>query len=191
MISCTISGFAQSHAERYRDVRTPSDLETRTQQTAQYGIVRTYGDVHAPAAPPDVPPNLAMPSGFRPMVESMLRRSATFRRQCLRIALAKDLRVFLRSAPTAQTSGVRARTSLRTTADGVHAVVELVSLHDPVELIAHEIEHVIERLDGVDLRRQAALPGTGVHNGGDGTYETRRAVRTGLIVAREVRFRIP
>jgi len=56
-------------------------------------------------------------------------------------------------------------------------------------LIAHEIEHVIERLDGVDLRARAALPGTGVRlcDGGDDAFETIRARRAGLAVAEEVR----
>jgi hypothetical protein len=51
------------------------------------------------------------------------------------------------------------------------------------ELLAHEFEHVLEQLDGVDLRREAAegrawlLPG--------GVFETRRAFATGVQVLRE------
>ena len=45
------------------------------------------------------------------------------------------------------------------------------------ELIAHEFEHVIEQLDGVDLAAHAALPHTGVTSIGHSTdiFETMRA----------------
>jgi hypothetical protein len=85
---------------------------------------------------------------------------------------------------------LRARTSFWTGRDGRrYATVEIGPLDDQVELIAHEIEHVIERLDGVDLRARAALRGTGVHQcvGGNDAFETIRATRAGLAVAQEVR----
>jgi hypothetical protein len=67
--------------------------------------------------------------------------------------------------------------------------IYLSRLDDPVELIAHELEHVIEQLDHVDLPSRAALPGTGVRRtvSPDGAFETTRASQTGLRVAQEVR----
>jgi len=51
------------------------------------------------------------------------------------------------------------------------------------ELIAHEIEHIVEQLDGVDLEAQA---GNGaVWSSGHRTFETRRAIEVGRRVARE------
>ena len=60
---------------------------------------------------------------------------------------------------------------------------------DDVELIAHEMEHVIEQLDEIDLPSLADLPDTGVHHtlSAGVTFETSRAAQTGLRVAREVR----
>ena len=137
-----------------------------------------------------LPPNLKIPDMYRSYVKSMLRLSPTFRRQCLRIANALGLTVVLRQFLTRPPERMRARTTFWTAPDGRrYATVEIGALDDPVELIAHEIEHVIERLDGVDLRARAALPGTGVHlcDGGDGAFETIRATRAGLAAAEEVR----
>jgi len=53
---------------------------------------------------------------------------------------------------------------------------------------SHEIEHVIEQLDDVDLAAQARLPDTGVHSvsADSHVYETARALRVGLKVTEEV-----
>ncbi len=54
------------------------------------------------------------------------------------------------------------------------------------ELVAHEIEHILEQLDGVDLKTQA---GSGaVWKSDDGAFETRRAIEAGKRVAREIRM---
>jgi hypothetical protein len=182
---CSVPAFAQSHAERPWDswaASAPADLLT----VAAYGTVRAYAAADQLAGEPDIPSSITVPTAFRPLLQSMLRRSATFRRQCRRIALASQLRIVLRPAPV-WPSSARARTRLLTTSEGLLAFMELVSLEDPIELIAHEFEHVVERLDGVDLRHQAALPRTGVRSCADGSYETLRAKRVGEQVALEVR----
>jgi hypothetical protein len=56
---------------------------------------------------------------------------------------------------------------------------------DPAELMAHEFEHIVEQLDGVDLPVRAAVPGSGVRACSDGSYETIRAARIGRLVADE------
>jgi hypothetical protein len=154
-------------------------------------VVRVYVPVDArPAWGVTLPPNLKIPDMYRSYVKSMLRLSPTFRRQCLRIANALGLTVVLRQFLARPPERMRARTSFWTAPDGRrYATVEIAALDDPVELIAHEIEHVIERLDGIDLHARAALPGTGVHlcDGGNGAFETVRATRAGLAAAEEVR----
>ena len=66
-------------------------------------------------------------------------------------------------------------------ADGVTVARVLVPLNaETVELIAHEFEHVLEYLDGVSDRHRSGV------TLGDG-YETERAIKAGLRVAREVR----
>ena len=56
------------------------------------------------------------------------------------------------------------------------------------ELIAHEFEHIIEQLDGVDLAAHAAQRHTGVTAIGHrhDIFETMRAKRAGLKVVSEL-----
>ena len=62
--------------------------------------------------------------------------------------------------------------------------IHLTTLDDSIEFIAHELEHVIEQLDAVDLDAQTRT-GT-VWKREDGAFETRRAIEIGKRVAREV-----
>ncbi|MEP6914003.1 MAG: hypothetical protein ABJC89_00085 [Acidobacteriota bacterium] len=137
-----------------------------------------------------IPQNLIVPSTFRLVVDSMLRGSPTFRRQCLRLANASHITVTLEWYHPSAAEHLRARTMMSITADGRRAArVGIRPIDDPIELIAHEIEHVIEQLDGVDLHVLAAVPTSGVRGCDcrDETFETVRAVRAGLAAADEVR----
>ena len=67
------------------------------------------------------------------------------------------------------------------------ASVEINPYGDFTELLAHELEHVIEQLDGIDLAAKATVARSGVRNCADGTFETSRAVRVGALVALEAR----
>jgi hypothetical protein len=120
----------------------------------------------------------------------MLRDSPTFRRQCRRIANATRMTVVLEWFRPTGDVHLRARTMLSTTPEGLqHARVGIRPIENVVELIAHEIEHVIEQLDKVDLRTLAAVPASGVRGCGcrDQTFETIRAIRAGRAAAEEVR----
>ncbi len=102
-----------------------------------------------PGTPAGPPPNLK--SGvFQPVVEAMWRQSPTFRRQCQRLAAERTLVVTLAVAPSQRPAFSRAWTEM-SRKDGTlrFARVIILSPNDTVELIAHEIEHVIEQLDGV------------------------------------------
>ena len=120
---------------------------------------------------------------FGPEILAILSRSETFRRQCLRIAAARFLRI--RLGVTAQAAGdYRALTILvRYDAGSLRADVTLVFAENYVELLAHEFEHVLEQLDGVNLRADAARGHARILP--DGAYETRRATEAGLQVLRE------
>ncbi len=62
--------------------------------------------------------------------------------------------------------------------------IHLTRIEDPVELIAHEIEHVVEQLDEIDL---GVYVGSGnVWKREDGAFETRRAIEVGRRVAHDV-----
>jgi len=136
------------------------------------------------------PPNLNVTAMYRPLVEAMLRDSPTFRRQCVRIAAEPALTVHLTVNPPPRRSDRRATTHLSRDANGhLTAVVDIEPFEDIQELIAHEFEHIIEQLDGVNLAARAALSNTGVTAFGhrNTTFETTRAQRMGLRVVAEIR----
>lgn len=137
-----------------------------------------------------LPPNLLVSALFRPLIESMLRDSQTFRRQSLRIAAEEALTVHLSFGSPPRRSDLRAVTRVTRNANGhLTAVVQIGPFEDLQELIAHEFEHIIEQLDGVDLAARAALPHTGVTASGHRStmFETTRAQRMGLKVVSELR----
>jgi hypothetical protein len=149
------------------------------------GAVQLYVPARLTAFEGSLPSNLLVPPAYQSAVRTMWRRSTTFRRQCSRIGHAAGLTVVLRSGPA--TAGVRARTQIAFGPGGrVYATVEINRVRDEVELIAHEIEHIIEQLDGVDLVSTASRVATGVDQIAHDEFETRRAIRIGVKVAREV-----
>ena len=135
----------------------------------------------------ETPPNLTVPSAFHPAIAAMLERSPTFRRQCLRVAAAPHLAVVVKMLHP-NSGGARARTQIRRAEGGqLIASVEINPYGDFTELLAHELEHVIEQLDGIDLAAKATVARSGVRNCADGTFETSRAVRIGALAALEAR----
>lgn len=131
-----------------------------------------------------LPPNLTSVAVLHPALEKM-RSSPTFRNQCRRLAGASHLRVNLLLEELGRRPSHRARAAMKYR-DGrlVSVDIHLTNFDEPVELIAHEIEHVIEQLDGIDLAVHARA-GT-VSKRDDGAFETRRAIEVGKRVAREV-----
>lgn len=113
---------------------------------------------------------------------TLLGRSDSFRAQCARIAAAPRVRLTLSVVNTLDSG--RAQTVMhRYQAGALRADVDLLFGENYRELLAHEFEHVLEQMDGVDLRDEAAhgrawlLPG--------GAFETRRAFTRGVEVLRE------
>jgi hypothetical protein len=180
-----VPAFSQSAGGRlWADLGRPSDAD-RTRA----GVARVLdaGVLSHPTI--GLPPNLLVPPFLRGVVDSM-RTSPTFRRQCARIANEPRTVVVLGWFQPQDTERIRARTVLSTTPEGTRfAMVEIRPGDDPVELIAHELEHVLEQLDEVDLPALAAVPTSGVRrcDCGKETFETIRAVRAGRLAAAEVR----
>jgi hypothetical protein len=176
----SIPGLAQSNAVRWRTAAPEP-----TVALASNGV-NVYKESHRPSEAVEAPPNLTVPAAFRTAIDQMLARSPMFRRQSLRLSGAPHLAVVVRMLhPLA--SGPRARTHI-SQVDGMRliAAVEINPLGDFMELLAHEIEHVIEQLDGIDLAARAMVARSGVWST-HGTFETSRAVRVGALVASEVR----
>jgi hypothetical protein len=161
------------------------------QSRASFGAVHEYVAFGAEsAAQVTLPSNLIASPIYREVLESMIHGSATFRRQCLRIAGEPLLTIRLEPAPASWTRGARAITRIVRQPRGLlSATIDIGRFENEVELIAHELEHIIEQLDEVDLPSRAVLPDTGVHalDAGGMAFETARAVRVGLTVARDVR----
>jgi hypothetical protein len=147
-----------------------------------FGLPRAVGaqqqqDVCAAA----IPPNIEAGVLAREMI-ALLRRSETFRSQCERLAHAPRVRVTIELVFSLESG--RAQTAIhRYTSGAIRAEVVVLFGENYRELLAHEFEHILEQVDGVDLRQEAALGRAWVLPGG--AFETRRAFATGVQVLRE------
>ena len=115
-------------------------------------------------------------------IVGLIQVSPTFRAQCERIAAAHHLRI---DVELVHTIGVaRADTVIRRyEAGALRAKVRIAFGRDYRELIAHEFEHVIEQLDGVDLQAETLRDGAWLVDAQ--VFETRRASEIGRRVRRE------
>jgi len=114
----------------------------------------------------------------------MWQSSPTFRQQLHRLAAGAALRVRV-LVEDRRSLSFNARTVLTHQHHSLAlAEVYLKPSLDAAELIAHEMEHIVEQLDGVDLEAQAGN-GAVWSSGGHRTFETRRAIEVGRRVARE------
>jgi hypothetical protein len=148
------------------------------------------GRQHAPVTVCDAP-TFSLPStihldnGLQPIVQWTLEHSPTFRQQCRVLASATKMSATVRYAVRPAGTTSRARAIFRERSSGVLvADIELGVSADLTELLGHEFEHLIEQLDGVDLR-SLARQGRAVRTS-DGAFETRRAIEAGRRVTGEV-----
>ena len=125
---------------------------------------------------------------LQPLVAKLLARSPTLRRQWQAIGSSRLIRVSLLSTPLLrETPSARARTEFSRYALGaIRAVVELPAVADIAELLPHELEHVLEQIEGLDLPALAKRGEAGVYEIGRGVYETERARKAGVGALREV-----
>jgi hypothetical protein len=140
--------------------------------------------------PPDFPTKIWVQSNLRETVSRMWAASPTFRRQCLRVQRAGAVQVQLRLDPQlANDPEHRATCELRLyTSGGIIARVK-VAPERTTELIAHEMEHVCERLDGINVEEEARAHRPGYYRMDaeqHWSYETDRAIRVGRQVMAEV-----
>jgi len=138
-----------------------------------------------------LPANVELLANIGPVLQRVYDRSPTFRAQCERIANAANLhvRVYVSASIPAR---CRAYTVVRRREYQIRADVYLPPSSDHSELIAHEFEHLLEQIEGLDLRRMARRWGSGVREVERETFETDRAQFTGRVVRAEVReFRAP
>lgn len=135
-----------------------------------------------PICKSELPANIR-PGIFQRDMVRLLDRSETFREQCSRIAATRYLRIVF-SVARSLPEGSRAQTMIeRYQAGAMVAFVTLKFAEDYVELIPHEIEHVIEQVDHVRLSLEVARQEA--WRSRNGAYETRRAMNVGLRVRQE------
>jgi hypothetical protein len=124
---------------------------------------------------------------IRPLVERMLASSATFRGQYCRAADAPGLMVGVVLDPSLPVEIVRSRTTIRRYQSGlIVAIVAIAPGRRQEEWIAHEFEHILEQLEGVDLPALAVAQAGRVWSTGTGMFETARAVEAGRTVLSEL-----
>lgn len=128
--------------------------------------------------------SLKVPGLARTFIGGMWRASPTFRRQCARLAEAGAVVTLTFDVPA---RGAPSAWSEITRRAGIRADIHLRSADARmVELLAHEMEHVLEQLDGVDVPLAADRLHGAAAVGQHRTFETSRAIAVGAIVAREV-----
>ena len=128
-----------------------------------------------------IPSNIDAGMFARDMI-ALLRRSETFRSQSERIARAPRARVTIEIASSLDSG--RAQTTIhRYTSGAIKAEIVVLFGENYRELLAHEFEHVLEQIEGLDLRQEAALGRAWLLP--SGAFETRRAYATGMQVLRE------
>jgi len=134
-----------------------------------------------------LPKSIDVQHDLRDHIAMMQQRSATFRQQCERLDVDR-VHVQLRTDGFLLDRPYRGRSVIqRTSTARIIAWVTITPFGDPTEWIAHELEHVIEQLEGVSVPH-LALTGTQLAwKTTENMFETQRAQRMGRIVLREVK----
>lgn len=161
-------------------------------------VVMTAGVAAAEAHPgpsaettpgPPVTSSIVVAPFFGHLLDELVATSATVRGQYGRLLSAPRVLVWVEplNGPRAGTS---ARATIRRTASGwVLAKVELATplrFVEYAEMLAHELEHVLEQVEGVSLSALAGEPGSAASRLHDGSYETERARGAGRAAAEEI-----
>jgi hypothetical protein len=135
--------------------------------------------------PLDLPLNLRVPDNMRPTLTRMLRTSPTFRRQIAVLAAKPSVRVSVMYGGMRGDRKYHALSTVRKHEWGAMVVETTIFVPtDLVEIIAHELEHVCEQVEGADLRSLSRTKGVGVYDL-NGHFETARAIRAGQNATRE------
>ena len=138
----------------------------------------------------DRPCNVVVPGALRSVLVVMWERSTTFRVQCARISAEPGVVVRLHIVTSLTQSRGRAasrvaRDPAGTLAADVYLAIRIAPANI-VELIAHELEHIVEQLDGLELEALARRAPATVWQSAPGAFETVRAIRVGQRIAADV-----
>jgi hypothetical protein len=137
------------------------------------------GQTSDEASPPPWPCRLY---GLPDTVEDGWKRSATFRQKCDELARTKAVVLLQWGSMDSQS---QALTRMDVSKTGVLARVTVPPVSNAVALIAHELQHVLEKSRGLDFKAEAKRPGSGVWLAFGG-FETQAAVDVGARVMKEL-----
>jgi len=146
-------------------------------------------DQPAPDERFEIPANIQVGDDMNEYFTAMLARSRTLREQCARIGAAPRTQVSVEMIGHRLGGLTRARAIARRYDSGyLKVAIELpsVSIGDFAELLAHELEHVIEMIDKIDLSELVRQGAGGVTRSREGVFETARAQAAGRAAAAEV-----
>jgi hypothetical protein len=134
-----------------------------------------------------LPESIQVADDLRRPVETMLRKSPAFRSQCRQIARVPQLYARVRIDGRLAGKPYRARTTVyRLPSGAIVADIDISPAGDPTEWVAHELEHLIEQADGLELR-DLARRRQGAWHSVDEMFETDRAIQMGRTVLDQVR----
>jgi hypothetical protein len=139
----------------------------------------------APETP--LPRGLYVAPCLRETVDAMMERSPTFRAQMEALTRARAIGVAIGLVASNTTSRPAEATMWRYESGLLLASIRIHAVSNKEELIAHEIEHVLEQVERVPLEA-LARSGDEAWRTGD-AFETRRAIDAGRRVASEMRVR--
>lgn len=131
-----------------------------------------------------LPANVELAHDLARVLLRVYERSPAFRAQCERIARAGNVLVTVR-IDTSIPSRCRAFTRVHRRGYYIRADVHLPPTAHLTELVGHEFEHVIEQIEGLDLRKLARVKDSGVRQVEGRAFETDRAQAAGRVVAAE------
>jgi hypothetical protein len=133
-----------------------------------------------------LPPESDIPAMSHSLLDDMWRGSATFRRQWTRVAAAR-VRIAIAFDRSSASDSVHAQSEITRKPDLRVRISLRLADRAATEYLAHELEHVLEQLDEVDLAHAVASHVHGAKaNGTPPVFETRRAIVIGRVVAAEV-----
>jgi hypothetical protein len=152
------------------------------------GLLNSQERARAESDGPPIAGTIHIDARLRPTVRDMLARSATFRRQWNIVTEGQRVHVAVFLTDGTLGPACRARTTIKKYSSGLLlAVVLIPPKGDYPELLAHELEHVIEQIEGIDLAALARSGSIGVRQRPDGAFETVRAQNAGLAVSTELK----
>ncbi len=136
-----------------------------------------------------LPSNIRFDEHLRKSARTLLLGSRTFREQCVRLGRISRLAVAFKRDIRVPGPGRRYRARCviaRYEFGRIVATVRIASFENVAELVAHELEHVSEYVDGVNYRQSWNRGESGVWMDGNGHFETSRAITAGRSAAHEV-----